>query len=292
MAHSMTGIGESRITRESFDVHVLIRSVNHRFLNIQVRTPHGFQRYETIIREIVSGRCHRGKIDVYLNLYELPAAFGEVVLNRGLCRNYHRMAEDIAGMLGIPSGMTAAKLLSFNDMVTTVTPSSGDEALTSLIEETVYQAVDHLDRMRRDEGMRLGVEMQARLVEIAGLVEQLATDAMEQPVMIRDRLTHALRSLATGVEIDPARLDQEVMMHAMRADVTEEITRLRVHCDRMAVLLAAERPVGKEAEFLLQELHREINTIGSKSAVSEMSRKVIAMKLEIEKLREQVQNLE
>lgn len=292
MGKSMTGIGEARITKDGFDIHVLIRSVNHRFLNLQVRTPRGYHTCESHVRDVVSKRVRRGKVDVYLDFYELPESGGMLILNRGLCRSYHKLAAEIADSLDIPTGLTAERLLRFNDVVSTSSTVVDDEKVLSILEDVMNRALDQLDTMRRSEGQRLVEDMKKHLHHIISLEPRLRMLASRQPEIIRQRLKNSIQNLMDTIDIDPDRLEQEVLMWAVKADITEEITRLNSHLERLASVLDGDGLTGKASDFLLQEIHREINTIGSKSALGEINELIVTMKMDVEKLREQAQNLE
>ncbi|HPQ41065.1 MAG TPA: DUF1732 domain-containing protein, partial [bacterium] len=221
-----------------------------------------------------------------------PDTSGILILNRGLCRSYYQLATEITEMLDIPSGLTAERLLRMNDIVSTASSVADEKVLMNVLDEALDRALEHLDRMRQGEGDLLIQDMQKHLSHMISLEPQLRGYAERQPAAIRERLLKGITQMSDTGEIDENRVAQEVLMWVVKADITEEITRLNAHIDRMQALLNSRSSIGKEADFLLQEMHREINTIGSKSALTEISKMTVMLKMDIEKLREQAQNLE
>ena len=292
MACSMTGIGEGRITRDGYDIHVLVKGVNHRFLNLQIRTPRGYNRFEPRLREIISKRVFRGKVDVFVEFYELPSDAGEIILNRGLCENYAGIIQELSEKLEIPTGLTGERLLKITDGLTVIPQERHDMILMNYLQEVLELALENYDKTRTDEGAALISEM-GKYVDLLKSKTAKITELSESQVSgIRDRLKESLEQLSKAVQADEKRLEQEVVYWAIKADISEELTRLETHLIRLEKLLDKKSPMGKECDFIIQEIHREVNTIGSKSVLVEINEMVVTMKLYIEKLREQAQNLE
>jgi len=292
MGHSMTGVGEGRITENGFDIHVLIRAVNHRYLNLQIRTPRGYTRFEMLLRKLVKQRLSRGKVDVFTEFFELPQDVGEIVLNRGLCLNYQRLASEISETMGIPNGLTAERILKMNDIITVIPLEEKDDIIADILTRTLKQALENLIVSRKTEGDYLIDDMRKHLEKLQTELEYISEYADRQPALIKNRLTESLRQLGETVVPDDNRLEQEILLWVVRADVTEEIIRLKAHFTKLESLFESNNAIGKELDFVIQEMHREVNTIGSKSSVIEINETIVSMKLGIEKLREQAQNLE
>ncbi len=292
MAYSMTGIGEGRITEEGFDISVVIRSVNHRFFNLQIRMPRGYHRYETVLREKISQSVTRGKVDVNVDFYSLPPNVGEVILNIGYGANLCQQIQNLAAALNIPDGLTAERLVRFNDMFTSLPPKDGDANLDAMLFRALQLAMEDFLGSRLTEGTHLVVDMKRRVNEILVNKNHVQRIAETQPCLVRERLQAALKDLDRDTKVDPKRLEEEILMWAVRSDVTEELTRLDGHIQRILSVIGSDRAIGKELDFMIQELHREINTIGSKSVAAEINQRIVSMKMEVEKLREQAQNLE
>jgi uncharacterized protein (TIGR00255 family) len=292
MVYSMTGTGEGRITENGFDISVFIKSVNHRFFHLQIRLPRGYQRYETVVREAISQSVSRGKIDVNIEFYSLPATIGEFVAHQGHAEKLAAFIRELADKLDIPDGLTAEKLAQFNDMFTTLPPKEQDGGLASMLQRTCEAAVSDLMKSRHAEGKQLSKDVLLRTHDIAKNVQRIREAAKNQPGIVRDKLRAAIQKIEGETQVSRERLEEEVLIWAVRSDITEEIIRIESHLKQIQALFDSGRSIGKELEFLVQELHREITTIGTKSVLMEINERVVPIKMEIEKLREQAQNLE
>jgi uncharacterized protein (TIGR00255 family) len=294
---SMTGYAHSQAVENGWSLRVSIRSVNHRFLDLHLRMPDGFEPIEPRIRQVVRERIRRGHLDVTVH-YELagPAAVGvnrEVAAAyleavKSLGQQFHIQAEpDLASILRLPGviGPAAASL------------EAEMERLEAVVIRCLVDSLDKLDRMREQEASHLRQEMSTRLANItalAGNVEILAARAVPA---FAARLEARLKELLGEAQIEPARLAQEAAIAAERADVSEELARLRSHVLQFEELLSGASEVGKKLDFLLQEMQRESNTLLSKTPGNEfegleITRLALEIKSEVEKLREQVQNIE
>lgn len=294
---SMTGFAAAQITERCWTLRVTIRSVNHRFLDLHVRLPEGFEPVEPRMRKMLRERVRRGHLDVTLN-YE-PGGKASVGINqevatayldavKELKKKYHVKGEpDLGGILRLPGVIGTA-------------PASTEEEMARLEESVVRclnEALDKLDRMREDEANHLREEMAERVKKVAGLATDVQGRAEHARPAFAERLRTRLAELLGESTIDPARLAQEAAIAAERSDVTEELSRLSSHVRQFEQLLSSASDVGKKLDFLLQEMQREANTLLSKTPGNdgdglEITRLGIEIKSEIEKLREQVQNIE
>lgn len=292
MVYSMTGTGEGRITEKGFDIGAFIKSVNHRFFNLQIRLPRGYQRYESVVRDVLSQSVSRGKIDVNIEFYSLPATVGEFVAHHGHAEKLATFIRELAEKLDLPDGLTAERIARFNDMFTTLPPKEQDDGLASMLQRVCEEALRDLLKSRYSEGKQLADDVLFRTDEIAKKMQQISMYAENQPGLVREKLLAAIQKIEGQTHVSRERLEEEVLVWAVRSDITEEIIRIESHVKRIKDLFQSGRSIGKELEFIVQELHREITTIGAKSAVMEINELVVPVKMEIEKLREQAQNLE
>lgn len=294
---SMTGYAQARAVENGWSLRVTIRAVNHRFLDLHLRIPEGFEPLEPRIRQLLRERVRRGHLDVTL-YYELagPAAVG---VNHEVAAAYLKAVNSLRQEFGIATEPDLAAILRLPGVIGPPAASVEEELerLEKVVVQCLHEALVKLDAMREEEAGHLRQEMSARLHGIAALaanVEVLAENA--RPAFAR-RLQVRLQELLGEAPLDPTRLAQEASIAAERSDVTEELARLRSHVQQFESLLAGAADVGKKLDFLLQEMQRESNTLLSKSPGNdaeglEITRLGLEIKSEIEKLREQVQNIE
>jgi uncharacterized protein (TIGR00255 family) len=295
---SMTGYAQARAIENGWSLRVTIRAVNHRFLDLHLRIPEGFEPLEPRIRQILRERVRRGHLDFTLH-YELagPAAVG---VNHDVAAAYLKAANALRQQFGIQSEPDIASIFRLPGVIGAAAASlEGElERLQSVVTACLTEALDKLDRMRGEEASHLRDDMSARLLHIAALTTQLEALAEAARPAFAARLAARLRELlGEDAPLDPARLVQESAMAAERSDVSEELARLRSHVQQFESLLTGASDVGKKLDFLLQEMQRESNTLLSKTPGNdaeglEITRLGLEIKSEIEKLREQVQNIE
>jgi uncharacterized protein (TIGR00255 family) len=296
---SMTGYAQAQGAGDGIGLRISVRSVNHRFLDLHLRVPEGFEPLEPRIRQIVRERVRRGHLDVTLR-YEL-AGPGAVAVNQEVAAAYLRAVADLRTQFGMKAEPDLAAILRLPGVIgASAGPASSDEEiahLESVVARCLTDALDKLDQMRELEASALRDEMSGRLASIAShaaRVESLAERA--RPAFAR-RLELRLKDLLGDSPIDPSRLAQEAALAAERSDVSEELARLASHVRQFESLLASASDVGKKLDFLLQEMQREANTLlsktpGNEAESLEITELALEIKSEIEKLREQVQNIE
>jgi uncharacterized protein (TIGR00255 family) len=296
MIHSMTGFGSAsfRVAESGFDVEV--RSVNHRHLDARVRLPRTLVHLEPDFRARIQARFARGKIDcsVATPAGEAPAPHVSVDLESA--RRYLSAAQELAREEGVSGQLSVADLLALPGVAGFVEPEIPADALSEAALSALDRALDSLEAMRLREGEAIGRDLLQRVARVAELTEEIEARSGQVQDRARERLRKRARQLEseTGL-LDEARLHQEVVLAADRLDVSEEIVRLRSHVEQFrSVVEAGEAgsPVGRRLEFLLQELGREANTIGSKGADAPVAHRVVELKAELERLREQVLNVE
>jgi uncharacterized protein (TIGR00255 family) len=291
MIKSMTGFGQGASDGEKFKVRVDIRSVNNRFLDIHMRLPQELASLEVTLKKQVQGALKRGRVDLTLSIEQMRQATFEI--NRPLVSGYLKALGELKGEFGL-EGEASLELLAKLPGALQVSQDSGqlDEALVAGIVAAVSQALATLTEMRVVEGQQLAAELSMRLDKIDGHLPAIEAEASKLPAIYREKLTKRLEDLLPSGQVDETRLAQEAVMLADRSDISEEITRLKSHISQMRDVIRADDEVGKRLDFILQEMNREANTVLSKSGDLAISDAAIAIKTEVEKLREQVQNVE
>jgi uncharacterized protein (TIGR00255 family) len=299
--HSMTGFAQARIERDGWSLRISLRSVNHRFLDLHLRMPDGFEVFESRIRQAVRNRIRRGHVDV--NVYYEPAGPASVAVNREVAAAYMKAVEVLRGQFGVKTEPDLIALFRLPGVVAASGATSelqneeAQERLGVQLEACLEQALGRLETMRRSEGQTLAGEMQGLLARIAERAAEIALLAERVRPAFARRLQTKLSELLNGAQVDPARLAQEAALLAERSDVTEELARLRSHVEQFQKLLAGAGEAGKKLDFLLQEMQREANTLLSKTPGVEsegltITSSALEVKSDIEKLREQAQNVE
>ncbi len=294
---SMTGYAQARVVENDWSLRVSVRSVNHRFLDLHLRVPEGFESVEPAMRQIVRERIRRGHLDVTLHHeIEGPAAVG---VNQAVAAAYLESAIALRSKFSIAAEPDIAAILRLPGVIGPAAASLEEEMnkLEEVVKRCLAEALDKLDRMREREALHLRDEMSARLNNIATLSAKLEVLAERARPAFARRLEARIKDLVGEAQLDPARLAQEAAIAAERSDVSEEITRLRSHVRQFESLLAGSADAGKKLDFLLQEMQRETNTLLSKTPGTEaegleITQYGLEIKSEIEKLREQVQNIE
>ena len=294
MIRSMTGYGRAEATGERAILTVECKSVNHRHLDISLKLPRVLGAFEADARRLIQAAVQRGRVDVGVALTVAEGAvLNALTVNLAQAREYTEAARHVAEALDLPDGPTLGWVMGQSGVLSREeqAPLSPGEAWP-LLEQALSAALAELIERRRTEGAALAQELVGLA---AGLESHLETVAQRAPAAVdrrAARLRERMQAMLTGADFDPARLATEIAVWADRTAVGEEQTRLRAHLAQLGALLAGDEPVGRTLEFLLQEMHREVNTIGSKADDLEMSQAMLAAKGVLERIREQVQNLE
>ena len=291
MIKSMTGFGQGSVEGDTFRVRVDIRSVNNRFLDIQARLPQELASLEVVVKKRIQAALKRGRIEMTISVEQLKEASFEI--NRPLVSGYLAALTRLKSEFGLkddPSLELIAKLPG----ALQVSQDSGqlDEAFVNGVLEALSKSLAALVDMRTVEGQGLAAELNARLDIIEGQLPTIEAEAARLPGIYREKLQKRIQELVTGGEVEEMRLAQESVMLADRSDISEEIARLKSHISQMRDFVQTEGEMGKRLDFILQEMNREANTILSKSGDLAISDAAIIIKTEVEKLREQVQNVE
>ncbi|MEI7638938.1 MAG: YicC/YloC family endoribonuclease, partial [Syntrophus sp. (in: bacteria)] len=294
MIKSMTGFGRVEAVSAGKRIQVEMKSLNHRYLEIFLRMPATISFLETEIKKKIGERFSRGKIEVSIRMDNEANQDGTqaLMLNLPLVRQYYSLLSQIKEELQLPDEVTLNMISGFRDLYM---PKEVEEDFAGLwkgLEGILAEAMDKLTDMRITEGEALGRDLACRMDNIQQLLRIINLRAPEVVVEYRQRLSDRVRELTQGIIVDEARIHQEVAILAEKSDITEEVVRLESHIGQFMELLEGEEAIGRKVDFLIQEMNREVNTIGSKSGDAETARQVIEIKSELAKVREQIQNVE
>ncbi|TDA65711.1 MAG: YicC family protein [Clostridia bacterium] len=292
MPRSMTGYGRAAVTGADLAVQVEVRAVNGRSLEMNIRLPRQLWPLEGQVRQLVREQVFRGHIDIFVDIQWLGEQNRVIEVDKGLAMAYHKALREMAQILDIPVNVGAFALSRFPEIIKVREVVAGPETVWPYLATVVKEALTELTKAREAEGARLAADLWVRAEALAEMQAGVAAVAGRIPAEVRERLERRLADLGAAGLVDAQRLAAEVLLYSERSDITEEVVRWKSHLSRVGECLERQGPTGKELDFLLQELYREVNTIGAKSGNLEISRQVIEAKGEIEKMREQVQNLE
>ena len=295
MIHSMTGFGRATREIEGLVLEVEARSVNHRHLDLRLRLPRTLAEHETALKKRLQAGLSRGKVDVTVNLV-VGAAATALEIDEGIAAQYVDAANRLRSAHGLGDALDVSALLALPGVTRIVETELSAETLLAPTEEAIDEALAALVQMRAVEGESLAAEFEGRLATVVDLAGRFEARAGEVVEVAKQRLKKRAEQIERDVGLlDAARLHQEVVIAADRLDITEELVRLRSHVDQFRETLAAAgpgEPVGRRLDFLLQELGREANTVGSKANDAPLAQDVVELKTELERIREQVQNVE
>lgn len=289
---SMTGFGAGEAAIPGGRVRVEVRSVNHRYLDATVKGPREYVSLETRILEALRARLRRGKVDVFVTRAADAADPGAVRANMDLARGYASAFEAIRKALALAGEVTLSMVASQRDVVVAGGEEADPEKEWPSVEQALSQALDRLGAMRAEEGKRLAADLAALHGELKRLAAAAAVRAPRVVEEHRTRLVERVKKLAGEAGVEPARIDQEIAILADRADVHEELVRLDSHLQQLLGILDGGGEIGRKLDFLLQEIGRETNTLGSKANDADLGKIVVDLKATAERVREQIQNLE
>lgn len=290
--NSMTGFGRAGIKRKEYKLDVELAAVNSRFLEPIFRMPRAMAPFENQARELIGKHLNRGKITVTVNLEESPEAFASSLINQKAAEAYYRQLIQLKKKLKLAGEIEIGHVLANPDLLAAHDEGLDQSLLWGDFEKILLKAMGELQKMRAAEGRHLQQEMVRRVNKVDGLVDRLEKRSPATVAAYKARLEKRIKELGDGIELDESRLAEEVTVFADRADVTEECTRLRSHISQFLTTLKQDGDAGKRLNFILQEMSREANTISSKSVSTDTSTYAIELKEEVEKLREQAQNIE
>ena len=288
---SMTGCGTGRVQRNGWEVTAEIKSVNHRFLDLGLRLPRNIAFLEPVVREETGKTLKRGHVDVFLTVRSTESSAVQISVDEELARQYCETGKVLEGTIGAEYDMSVSKLLAMEGVVTLTEKEMDQSLISTMCAEALRTALEQMTIMRGKEGAHLKEDLRIHLDAVAELRLKVLERAPKVVTEYREKLGERLKALLTE-GVDPQRLAQETAIMADRCAIDEELARLESHIVQMRSFLEAEGETGKKMDFLIQEMNREVNTIGSKAQDAEIAKYVVNLKSEIEKLREQVQNVE
>lgn len=293
MISSMTGFGQGSASVEGVTATVELRSVNKRHCDVSVRLPGRLAEFESNVQNHVKQAFERGRFNVHIQVEEAEDEALALQVDETATAQYKRLLDDLRAAAGIAAPVQLDHLLQFSDVFTTPEETDEDvEAAWEAVQVALGEAIEQLRTMRREEGRALRADLEERTNAIEAKLDEVEARAPDRVEEARDRLDDRLARLLQDDRINPDRLEAEVALLADKLDVTEECVRLRSHLQQFRDALDNDDAVGRKLKFLTQEIHREVNTIGSKANDAEMTRAVVPMKEEIEKIREQIRNVE
>ncbi|MBM7855733.1 uncharacterized protein (TIGR00255 family) [Desulfohalotomaculum tongense] len=292
MLKSMTGYGRGEAGACGRKFTVELKSVNHRFCEVMIRLPRVMSPLEDRIRRVIQKRISRGRVDGYISIEETEQKTQQVKVDKNLAVAYYKAMKELESLLPITGQIELRDIINLPNVLVLEEPAEDLEEWWPAVEEAVNEALDKLVQMRAAEGEQLEADLKKRMEKIRRCNDEIRKRAPEVVEDYRKRLNQRLAHWKGEGMLDENRMAAEVAIFAERANITEETVRLNSHLNQMAKCLQSEEPVGRKLDFLVQEMNREINTIGSKGNDLEISKLVVNVKSEIEKIREQVQNIE
>ena len=292
MVVSMTGYGRSEAAADGITVSVELRSVNSRFLEVSTRLPRSVALRENEIKEIIRKKISRGKINMVALVEHADDGDVPVRVNASVARGYYKLLNELRRTVRLKQSVRLEHLLQFSEILEPVELQNTDEKEWSLLQQALERAVDDLLAMKRNEGRELEKDFRHRVGLLEDRITQIERISAEQIPLERTRMRERIKQLLEQETIDEGRLEMELALMADRLDVTEECVRFRSHNKFFLEALDSSEPAGRKLNFLVQEMNREANTIGAKSSSSEIAHLVVGIKEELERIREQLQNIE
>ncbi len=287
----MTGFGRGVTTTNNYQITVEARSVNHRFLEVGLKFPKEFLEVEAMAKKIVSNQTSRGKIDLHLSIKELHEAPKTIRINWALLEAYQAVKQQLSSKVSLQQNWTMEELVKIDQMLLVENEQLAMEDMTEWIQNATKKAIDQLVQMREREGQELKSVMLQLKNQLQDEIIKIKECSSEVVLKYRNRLLERIKEVAENEHVE-ARVLAEVALFAERVDITEELDRMESHIVQLEEIMQESEAIGRKLEFLMQEMHREINTIGSKNQSSKCSVAVVQAKMILEKMREQVQNIE
>lgn len=289
---SMTGYGKGVYEVDGRKITVELKSVNHRFLDLSIKMPKIFNFAEDNIRHSLKDRFSRGHIDVYVNYEDMRADRSELFVDIELVKKYAEASNKISEELSVSNNVNTYELMRMPDVLTERETEDSEDILLDLLMKALYIAEDNLEAMRTREGELIRVDIENRLDIISGIVGEVATISPEVIAEHKGKLKARLEEALGDIEVDESKLLNELVFYVDKVGIDEELTRLDAHIKHFHDMLSKSEAIGRQIDFLVQEMNRETNTIGSKCNEINIANRVVALKTEIEKVREQIQNIE
>ena len=291
MIKSMTGYGKSNIAKDLREYQVEIKSINHRYADINIKMPRTLSYLEEDVKKEILSQITRGKVDVFISFANNSKEGNEVKINTEIAKLYIEELRKLAEDEGLQSNIEVTDIAKFPDVLK-IQSNNDDETIKKELLEAVKEATNGLVKMRKDEGSKISKDLEERLCNVEDKtleISKLSTGLIDEYVV---KLENRIKELLKTEEVDKSRLAQEIVIYADKCSVEEEITRLKSHIAQFRKMLESKEAIGKKLDFLIQEMNRETNTIGSKANNLEITNNVVDVKTELENIREQIQNIE
>lgn len=290
--NSMTGFGKSEIAIDGRKMRIEMKTVNHRFLDISIRAPRFLAFLEETVRKFIKENLARGRVDVFINYSSEREDSKKVIVDMPLVHSYVKAAKEIVAETGVEDNLSISHIMRLPDAITFEEETSDEDALRTLLVENLSHAMEELKRARSKEGQQLQKDMLMRLDLLCELALKIDGRACNVVGEYKKKLDDRIKELTDNIGVDEQRLSQEVALYADRCNITEELVRVDSHIQQFKNAAKSSNPQGRNMDFIVQELNREFNTIGSKAQNTDILNDVIAAKSEVEKIREQIQNIE
>lgn len=290
--NSMTGFGRAEAEKYGHKITIELKSVNHRFLDINIRMPRFLMFLEDAVRQMLKDRLSRGRVDVFVNYEATGCSAKSVKLDLGIAKGYLAAAESLAAETGIENDLTVSALLRMPEVIAFDEERQDEDELKEVMMEAENIAIDNLIAARAAEGQRIGQDILSRVEILSAIRDRIET---REPLVVEEykqRLRSKIEEYLAQTDIDENRFNQEILYFTDKASITEELVRLKSHFSQARELVSSKRETGRNLDFLIQEFNREFNTIGSKASDTQITKDVLEAKAEVERIREQVQNIE
>ena len=292
MIKSMTGFGRAVAETDGYVITVEIKSVNHRYFEFSSRIPRQYGFLDDKLKSYINSRVSRGKVECYVSIDALNTEAAQVVVNNTLASAYVSALKELSTNYNLKEDFGASTVARFQDVLVVKKADEDEEKIWSYVKSVTDTALDKFIAMRTVEGEKMKNDISSRADYILSCVEYIEKRSPETVKEYNDKLVERVHDLIGDVSLDEGRVIQEVAIYADKVAVAEETVRLRSHLDQLKAFINADEPVGRKMDFLVQEINRETNTIGSKANDVDIARKVVDIKAEVEKIREQIQNIE
>ena len=292
MIRSMTGFGRAQASVEGYNITVEIRSVNHRYFEFYAKIPRTYAFLEEKVKSTLAGGISRGKVECSVQIEATADESVVVSVNEPLAKGYVDAINSISEMFEIKSDISAMSVARFSDVLSITKAPVDEDALWSKVEPVVKNALDGFINMRETEGAKLKADVLTRAGTILDNVSYIEQRSPETVKQYSEKLLERMRNVLADVQVDEARILTEAAIYADKVAVAEETVRLRSHIEQLDSMLNSDEAIGRKLDFLVQDINREANTIGSKAQDVDIARRVIDIKAEVEKIREQIQNIE
>lgn len=292
MIKSMTGFGRAVKEIDGYVITVEIKSVNHRYFEFSARIPRQYGFLDEKLKSYINSRVSRGKVECFVSIEALNTESAQVVVNNTLASAYVKALKEIAAAYDLKEDFGASTISRFQDVLVVKKADEDEEKLWSYVKSVTDEAIDKFIAMRTVEGKKMRDDVYSRgqyIIDCVSFIEERSPQTVKE---YNDKLVERVHELIGDASLDEGRIIQEVAIYADKVAVAEETVRLRSHIDQLNTFIDADEPVGRKMDFLVQEINRETNTIGSKANDVDIARKVVDIKAEVEKIREQIQNIE